>query len=199
MATALSSVPSAMQRGFPQVRRLTQATEMHRQRWKNATAVGWYFTAEVSHMASHNKGVFRVYVVKCKGEGYAQHIQSGQQRRRFQGEVLILSLTGTQCTDSDSDGNTMHPRQVPLPGLPRSIHCIPSSHPADTSDYMDASCNSAPEGDLPDLHCPTACCGRAFHRLCLLEWLRGLDDSVLAFGTLFGKCPYCSGAVCVKL
>ncbi|KAG1664605.1 hypothetical protein FOA52_004480 [Chlamydomonas sp. UWO 241] len=62
----------------------------------------------------------------------------------------------------------------------------------------DGGGGDAGASDTPDVHCPTACCGRPFHTACLLEWLRGLPDSALSFGMLFGKCPYCSNAVSVR-
>lgn len=60
---------------------------------------------------------------------------------------------------------------------------------------MDVNIN---EGDVPDICCDNAFCGKPFHRQCLLEWLASDPSTRTSFGTMFGACPYCSAPVAVK-
>jgi E3 ubiquitin-protein ligase FANCL len=52
---------------------------------------------------------------------------------------------------------------------------------------------------IPDQTCPTAQCGKQFHRMCLVDWLRSVPSTKTSFGTLFGGCPYCGGEVAVDM
>jgi E3 ubiquitin-protein ligase FANCL len=56
-----------------------------------------------------------------------------------------------------------------------------------------------PAGAVPTEVCPGEHCRRAFHVSCLAEWLQGHPNSRRCFGTLFGDCPYCNGAIGVKV
>eukprot|EP00268_Persea_americana_P019757 TRINITY_DN20165_c0_g1_i11.p1 TRINITY_DN20165_c0_g1~~TRINITY_DN20165_c0_g1_i11.p1 ORF type:complete len:311 (+),score=48.44 TRINITY_DN20165_c0_g1_i11:301-1233(+) len=54
-------------------------------------------------------------------------------------------------------------------------------------------------GNGPDYTCDGPNCGRAFHSLCLRDWLRSITTTRQSFDILFGNCPYCSGPVAVKV
>jgi E3 ubiquitin-protein ligase FANCL len=56
-----------------------------------------------------------------------------------------------------------------------------------------------PAGAVPTEVCPGEHCRRAFHVSCLAEWLQSHPNSRRCFGTLFGDCPYCNGAIGVKV
>lgn len=53
-------------------------------------------------------------------------------------------------------------------------------------------------GDIPEINCDNAACGKPFHRLCLREWLAADATTRQSFDTLFGACPYCSSPIAVK-
>ena len=53
-------------------------------------------------------------------------------------------------------------------------------------------------GELPEKVCNNPKCGRPYHNECLVEWLHSLPNTVQSFGTLFGKCPYCSDSISAK-
>jgi E3 ubiquitin-protein ligase FANCL len=55
------------------------------------------------------------------------------------------------------------------------------------------------ENAIPDRVCDNLKCGKAFHRLCLFEWLRAIPSSRQSFDTIFGTCPYCSNPITVKM
>ena len=57
---------------------------------------------------------------------------------------------------------------------------------------------AAAEGDVPDINCDNAACGKPFHRLCLREWLAADASTRQSFGSMFGACPYCSAPIAVK-
>lgn len=50
----------------------------------------------------------------------------------------------------------------------------------------------------PEVACENEKCGRLFHAKCLSEWLQSIPSVRRSFGTLFGKCPYCSTAIAVQ-
>ncbi|CAK7339690.1 unnamed protein product [Dovyalis caffra] len=50
-----------------------------------------------------------------------------------------------------------------------------------------------------DHTCDNTSCGRAFHTVCLVDWLRSITTTRQSFDVLFGNCPYCSEPVAVKL
>lgn len=53
-------------------------------------------------------------------------------------------------------------------------------------------------GNAPDYRCDNLCCSRAFHSVCLRDWLRSITTTRQSFDVLFGNCPYCSDPVAVK-
>lgn len=53
-------------------------------------------------------------------------------------------------------------------------------------------------GEVPDVNCNNAACGKPFHRRCLAEWLGADTTTKQSFGTLYGACPYCSEPIAVK-
>ncbi|KAL5988332.1 hypothetical protein ACLOJK_036096 [Asimina triloba] len=54
-------------------------------------------------------------------------------------------------------------------------------------------------GSAPDYACDNPSCSRAFHSVCLGDWLRTITATRQSFGVLFGNCPYCSEPVAVKI
>lgn len=50
-----------------------------------------------------------------------------------------------------------------------------------------------------DFRCDNANCGRAFHSICLVEWLQSITTTRRSYGVLFGNCPYCSVPVAVRV
>jgi E3 ubiquitin-protein ligase FANCL len=58
---------------------------------------------------------------------------------------------------------------------------------------------SGPLCSYPDQICPNAKCCRRYHRGCLTSWMQSLPTSRMAFGTLFGACPYCSENMSINL
>lgn len=50
-----------------------------------------------------------------------------------------------------------------------------------------------------DYTCDNSTCSRAFHSICLGDWLRSISTTRQSFDVLFGNCPYCSGPVAVKI
>ncbi|XP_052197008.1 uncharacterized protein LOC127804229 isoform X2 [Diospyros lotus] len=54
-------------------------------------------------------------------------------------------------------------------------------------------------GSGTDYTCENSNCCRAFHSLCLGDWLRSITTTRQSFNVLFGSCPYCSGPVAVKI
>lgn len=55
------------------------------------------------------------------------------------------------------------------------------------------------EAEIPDEICNDTRCAQAFHKTCLIEWLRALPSSRQSFNTIFGNCPYCEKAMTVKM
>jgi E3 ubiquitin-protein ligase FANCL len=55
------------------------------------------------------------------------------------------------------------------------------------------------ENDIPDRVCDNNKCSKAFHRVCLYEWLRAIPTTRQSFDTMFGACPYCSTPISVKI
>lgn len=51
------------------------------------------------------------------------------------------------------------------------------------------------EGELPEICCENATCGKPFHRSCLREWLAADTTTRQSFGKMFGACPYCSAPI----
>ncbi|KAJ0967725.1 hypothetical protein J5N97_024642 [Dioscorea zingiberensis] len=54
-------------------------------------------------------------------------------------------------------------------------------------------------GGEPDYTCDNPSCSKAFHAVCLQDWLRSISTTRQSFDVLFGNCPYCSEPVAVKL
>ncbi|KAF3439112.1 hypothetical protein FNV43_RR17387 [Rhamnella rubrinervis] len=50
-----------------------------------------------------------------------------------------------------------------------------------------------------DCTCDNTNCHRAFHSICLGDWLRSITTTRQSFNVLFGNCPYCSEPVAVKI
>uniref|UniRef100_A0A1D1Y2S0 E3 ubiquitin-protein ligase FANCL n=1 Tax=Anthurium amnicola TaxID=1678845 RepID=A0A1D1Y2S0_9ARAE len=57
----------------------------------------------------------------------------------------------------------------------------------------------AKSGSAVDYTCDNPNCSKSFHTICLRDWLRSITTTRQSFDVLFGKCPYCSEAVAVKL
>lgn len=53
-------------------------------------------------------------------------------------------------------------------------------------------------GGAPDYTCENSSCSKAFHTVCLRDWLRSITTTRQSFDVLFGNCPYCSDPVAVK-
>ncbi|ONK76154.1 uncharacterized protein A4U43_C03F24510 [Asparagus officinalis] len=53
-------------------------------------------------------------------------------------------------------------------------------------------------GGSPDYTCENSSCSKAFHTVCLRDWLRSITTTRQSFDVLFGDCPYCSDPVAVK-
>ncbi|CAA6657691.1 unnamed protein product [Spirodela intermedia] len=54
-------------------------------------------------------------------------------------------------------------------------------------------------GTAVDYTCENPSCRKSFHVVCLRDWLRSITTTRQSFDVLFGKCPYCSEPVAVKL
>ncbi|KAI3886247.1 hypothetical protein MKW92_038798 [Papaver armeniacum] len=67
-------------------------------------------------------------------------------------------------------------------------HCLP------INDELGAK-----SGSGSDYTCDNSSCSRAFHSVCLGDWLRSITTTRQSFDVLFGNCPYCSGPVAVKV
>lgn len=57
----------------------------------------------------------------------------------------------------------------------------------------------AHSGCATDYMCENPSCSRAFHSVCLRDWLRSITTTRQSFDVLFGNCPYCSDPVAVKI
>ncbi|WVZ60383.1 hypothetical protein U9M48_010417 [Paspalum notatum var. saurae] len=57
----------------------------------------------------------------------------------------------------------------------------------------------AHSGRPTDYTCDNPSCSRAFHSVCLKDWLRSITTTRQSFDVLFGNCPYCSDPVAVKI
>ncbi len=72
----------------------------------------------------------------------------------------------------------------------------------DRQDYIDDHCGICYEYRLseavPDVVCSNARCAKAFHRLCLYDWLRAIPASKQSFASVFGACPFCETAISVS-
>lgn len=70
-------------------------------------------------------------------------------------------------------------------------------------DGLDAECGICYtyrlEDSVPDVACDKAECGKAYHRECLVDWLRALPDTRESFGTLSGHCVYCEEPINVSV
>ncbi|XP_021274389.1 E3 ubiquitin-protein ligase FANCL isoform X1 [Herrania umbratica] len=53
-------------------------------------------------------------------------------------------------------------------------------------------------GSGTDYTCENNNCSKAFHSMCLVDWLRSITTTRQSFNVLFGNCPYCSEPVAVK-
>ncbi|KAL3525560.1 hypothetical protein ACH5RR_013932 [Cinchona calisaya] len=54
-------------------------------------------------------------------------------------------------------------------------------------------------GSATDYTCENNNCSRAFHSVCLGDWLRSITTTRQSFDVLFGNCPYCSNPVAVRM
>ncbi|KAK6793537.1 hypothetical protein RDI58_006990 [Solanum bulbocastanum] len=54
-------------------------------------------------------------------------------------------------------------------------------------------------GSGTDCTCENNSCSRAFHSVCLGDWLRSITTTRQSFDVLFGNCPYCSDPIAVKM
>ncbi|XP_028948487.1 uncharacterized protein LOC126613749 isoform X2 [Malus sylvestris] len=54
-------------------------------------------------------------------------------------------------------------------------------------------------GTGTDYTCDNTSCNKAFHSICLVDWLRSITTTRQSFDVLFGSCPYCSEPVAVKI
>ncbi|XP_024971860.1 E3 ubiquitin-protein ligase FANCL isoform X1 [Cynara cardunculus var. scolymus] len=57
----------------------------------------------------------------------------------------------------------------------------------------------AESGGKTDYTCENSTCSKAFHSVCLRDWLRSITTTRQSFDVLFGSCPYCSEPVAVKI
>ncbi|KAL0377950.1 UNVERIFIED_CONTAM: E3 ubiquitin-protein ligase FANCL [Sesamum radiatum] len=57
----------------------------------------------------------------------------------------------------------------------------------------------AKSGSATDYTCENGNCNRAFHCVCLGDWLRSITTTRQSFDVLFGNCPYCSDPIAVKI
>nr|KJB18088.1 hypothetical protein B456_003G033500 [Gossypium raimondii] len=54
-------------------------------------------------------------------------------------------------------------------------------------------------GSATDYTCENNSCSKAFHSVCLVDWLRSITTTRQSFNVLFGNCPYCSEPIAVKI
>ncbi|CAH9110762.1 unnamed protein product [Cuscuta epithymum] len=54
-------------------------------------------------------------------------------------------------------------------------------------------------GSGTDYNCQNNSCQKAFHSICLLDWLRSITTTKQSYDVLYGSCPYCSDPVRVKI
>ncbi|MBA0551784.1 hypothetical protein Golob_022650, partial [Gossypium lobatum] len=60
-------------------------------------------------------------------------------------------------------------------------------------------------GSAADYTCENNSCSKAFHSMCLVDWLRSITTTrqyvelLVSFNVLFGNCPYCSEPIAVKI
>ncbi|XP_070012070.1 uncharacterized protein [Nicotiana sylvestris] len=57
----------------------------------------------------------------------------------------------------------------------------------------------AKSGSGTDCTCENNSCSRAFHSVCLGDWLSSITTTRQSFDVLFGNCPYCSDPIAVKI
>ncbi|KAL1824205.1 hypothetical protein ACET3Z_010983 [Daucus carota] len=57
----------------------------------------------------------------------------------------------------------------------------------------------ASSGSTTDYTCDNKVCNRAFHSICLGDWLLTLTTTRQSYNVLFGNCPYCSDPVAIKV
>jgi len=95
--------------------------------------------------------------------------------------------------------------------LPRENLCTvldldfppPKAAAADTGEEgMEGECGICyayrHEGRVPDVACDRLECAKAYHRTCLVDWLRALPDTRQSFDTLMGACVYCEHPISVN-
>ncbi|KAE8715758.1 Zinc ion binding, putative isoform 2 [Hibiscus syriacus] len=54
-------------------------------------------------------------------------------------------------------------------------------------------------GIATDYICENNSCSKAFHSMCLVDWMRSITTTRQSFNVLFGNCPYCSEPNAVKI
>ncbi|XP_039012439.1 E3 ubiquitin-protein ligase FANCL-like [Hibiscus syriacus] len=54
-------------------------------------------------------------------------------------------------------------------------------------------------GNATDYTCENNSCSKAFHTMCLVDWLRSITTTRQSFNVLFRNCLYCSEAIAVKI
>lgn len=53
--------------------------------------------------------------------------------------------------------------------------------------------------EVPTEVCASSRCGKKFHKRCLFRWLSSLPSTKRSFGLLFGKCPFCSDPLNIRV
>ncbi|XWS41719.1 hypothetical protein CRYUN_Cryun17cG0106900 [Craigia yunnanensis] len=54
-------------------------------------------------------------------------------------------------------------------------------------------------GSATDYTCENNNCSKAYHSMCLVDWLRSITTTRQSFNVLFGHCPYCSEPIAIKI
>ncbi|XP_021890515.1 E3 ubiquitin-protein ligase FANCL isoform X5 [Carica papaya] len=87
--------------------------------------------------------------------------------------------------------------------LPKPPAVVESEHQAECgicyAQFLPLDDGLGNKSSETDYTCENTSCSRAFHSLCLAEWLRSITTTRQSFNVLFGNCPYCSEPVAVKV
>lgn len=87
--------------------------------------------------------------------------------------------------------------------LPKPPAVVESEHQAECgicyAQFLPLDDELGNKSSETDYTCENTSCSRAFHSLCLAEWLRSITTTRQSFNVLFGNCPYCSEPVAVKV